>query len=62
MVPMTILEITNEPILATFDFTIIIFYKSKTELLFVYTMSFNFNTNAIVKYKPNDKPNVKKVT
>ena len=46
---MTILEITNEPILATFDFTIIIFYKSKTELLFVYTMSFNFKTNAIVR-------------
>lgn len=34
------------------------FYKSKTELLLVFIISFNFKRNAKVRYNPNPKPTV----
>ena len=37
-----------------------IVYKSKTEVLFVYNISFNLSKKAKVKYKPKDKPTVTK--
>jgi len=44
-----------------FNILIYQFYKSNTELRLVYTKSFNFKRNAVVKYIAKDTPRVAKV-